>query len=111
VLKETPWWKPGTRYLWWVAGSDGRLRTAKGRLAPAAEVRGCRALDGGHLLTTEQVAERCGLSIAQVRDRVKDRTIPEPLRVGGSGQRAAALLWPRSVIDEWNRDRTAGGRG
>lgn len=100
-------------YRWWKRDADDRLRSARGRLAPQIEVDGCRALDHGHLLPIDAAAGHCGLTVAQVRDLVKhprhDCPFPEPMRVGGVGNRAAVLLWPRSVLDEWLRAR--GGDG
>lgn len=96
-------------YRWWHHGPDGRLRSARGRLAPAPEVQGCQSLDSGALLPIDAAAAHCGLSVDQVREFVKhprqERPFPEPMRIGGSGRRAAVLLWPRSVLDDWLKDR------
>lgn len=53
---------------------------------------------------TETVAEICGIVPKTVWHRVWEGSMPEPVRVGRT------LLWRRSVIEEWAKERRRRGR-
>lgn len=53
---------------------------------------------------TDEVARLCDISPKTVWHLVWEGTIPEPTRVGRT------LLWRRSVIEEWARERPRRGR-
>jgi predicted DNA-binding transcriptional regulator AlpA len=93
--------------------TDAKRATGKTRHVPASKARpdrsNSRTVDQdvaelSEFVGTREVAEICGIVPKTIWQYVNDQLMPEPIHVGRT------LLWRRSVIEEWARDRPKPGR-